>query len=66
MLLPVTFYIDVLVDVLMVMFVLMLSLAGQLVIMEVVVLEGITVSLQTNDRPFLLLPYVYAMKGSEK
>ena len=66
MLLPVTFYIDVLVDVLMVLFVLMLSLAGQLVIMEVVVLEGITVSLQTNASPFLLLPYVYAMKGSEK
>ena len=66
MLLPVTFYIDVLVDVLMVLFVLMVSLAGQLVIMEVVVLEGITVSLQTNDSPFLLLPYVYAMKGSEK
>ena len=50
----------------MVLFVLMLSLAGQLVIMEVVVLEGITVSLQTNASPFLLLPYVYAMKGSEK
>ena len=50
----------------MVLFVLMLSLAGQLVIMEVVVLEGITVSLHTNDSPFLLLPYVYAMKGSEK
>ena len=66
MLLPVTFYIDVLVDVLMVLFVLMLSLAGQLVIMEVVVLEGITVSLQTNDSPFFLLPYVYAVKGSEK
>ena len=66
MLLPVTFYIDVLVDVLMVLFVLMVSLAGQLVIMEVVVLEGITVSLQTNDSPFLLLPYVYAMKGPEK
>ena len=66
MLLPVTFYIDVLVDVLMVLFVLMLSLAGQLVIMEVVVLEGITVSLQTNPCLFLLLPYVYAVKGSEK